>query len=87
MAIFILFPAENLLVGSNIRLFEVDVFAFNAKTSTYRRCMRMLKKKRLMGLIFFFIGIGMIIQFMMPGWGFLIAAAMVILGFWYVFVC
>ncbi|MCL1884754.1 MAG: hypothetical protein FWF81_13505 [Defluviitaleaceae bacterium] len=45
----------------------------------------MLKKKRLMGLIFFFIGVGMIIQYMMPGWGFLIAAALVIMGFWYVF--
>ena len=46
----------------------------------------MFRRKRLMGLIFFFIGIGMIVQFMMPGWGFLIASALIILGFWYVFV-
>ena len=45
----------------------------------------MFMKKRLMGLIFFFIGVGMIIQFMMPGWGFLIAAALIIMGFWHVF--
>ncbi|MCL2216569.1 MAG: hypothetical protein FWB91_06055 [Defluviitaleaceae bacterium] len=45
----------------------------------------MLRKKRLMGLIFFFLGVGMIIQFMMPGWGFLIASALVIMGFWHVF--
>jgi hypothetical protein len=44
------------------------------------------RRKRLMGLILFFIGIGMIVQFMMPTWGFLIAAALIILGFWYVFV-
>jgi hypothetical protein len=47
--------------------------------------MKMCRKKRLLGLIFFFVGVGMIIQFMMPGWGFLIASALVILGFWYVF--
>ena len=46
----------------------------------------MLRKKRLMGIIFFFVGTGMIIQYMMPGWGFLIAMALIILGFWYVFV-
>ncbi len=45
----------------------------------------MLKRKRLMGMIFFFIGIGMIIQYMMPGWGFLFATALIVLGFWYVF--
>lgn len=45
----------------------------------------MFMKKRLMGLICFFIGIGMIIQFMMPGWGFLIAAALIVMGFWHVF--
>jgi len=50
-----------------------------------RRCVGMLRKKRLMGLIFFFVGVGMIIQYMMPGWGFLLAAALIILGFWYVF--
>jgi len=45
----------------------------------------MLRNKRLMGMIFFFMGVGMIIQHMMPSWGFLIATAMVILGFWYIF--
>ena len=46
----------------------------------------MCRKKRLMGLIFFFVGVGMIVQFMMPGWGFLIASALIIMGFWHVFV-
>ena len=46
----------------------------------------MFRKKRLMGLICFFIGVGMIVQFMMPGWGFLIASALIIMGFWHVFV-
>jgi len=46
----------------------------------------MFRKKRLMGLIFFFVGVGMIVQFMMPGWGFLIASALIIMGFWHVFV-
>jgi hypothetical protein len=46
----------------------------------------MLRKTRLLGTIFFFIGVGMIIQFMMPGWGFLLAMAFIVLGFWYVFV-
>ena len=45
----------------------------------------MFMKKRLIGLISFFIGVGMIIQFMMPTWGFLIAAALIVIGFWYVF--
>ncbi|MCL2577949.1 MAG: hypothetical protein FWE27_07865 [Defluviitaleaceae bacterium] len=45
----------------------------------------MLRKKRLMGMIFFFVGVGMVIQYMMPGWGFLLAAALIILGFWHVF--
>jgi len=45
----------------------------------------MLRNKRLMGLIFFFLGVGMIVQFMMPGWGFLMASALIIMGFWYVF--
>jgi hypothetical protein len=42
----------------------------------------MLRRKRLMGIIFFFVGTGMIIQFMMPGWGFLLAMALIVLGFW-----
>ena len=45
----------------------------------------MLCKKRLMGLVFFFIGVGMIVQVMMPTWGFIVAGALIILGFWYVF--
>ncbi|MCL2570836.1 MAG: hypothetical protein FWE11_00385 [Defluviitaleaceae bacterium] len=45
----------------------------------------MFRKKRLIGLICFFVGVGMIIQFMMPTWGFLLAAALIIMGFWYVF--
>jgi hypothetical protein len=45
----------------------------------------MFRKKRLLGLIFFFVGVGMVIQYMMPGWGFLLACALIILGFWYVF--
>jgi len=45
----------------------------------------MFRRKRLTGLICFFIGVGMIVQFMMPAWGFLIASALIILGFWYVF--
>ncbi|MCL2841777.1 MAG: hypothetical protein FWE05_13535 [Defluviitaleaceae bacterium] len=45
----------------------------------------MWRKKRLMGMIFFFLGVGMILQFMMPAWGFLMALALVMLGFWYVF--
>jgi len=45
----------------------------------------MFMKKRLMGLIFFFVGIGMIVQLMMPTWGFLIAAALIVMGFWHVF--
>ena len=45
----------------------------------------MFMKKRLIGLIFFFIGIGMIVQFMMPTWGFIIAAALIVMGFWHVF--
>jgi len=45
----------------------------------------MFRKKRLIGLILFFLGIGMIIQFMMPTWGFLLAAALIIAGFWHVF--
>ena len=55
------------------------------KNSTCRGGGDMLMKKRLIGLVFFFVGIGMIIQFMMPTWGFLIAAALIIMGFWYVF--
>jgi hypothetical protein len=45
----------------------------------------MFKRKRLTGMILFFIGTGMLLQFMMPAWGFLLAAAFIILGFWYVF--
>ena len=45
----------------------------------------MTRKKRLMGLILFFVGVGMIIQFMMPAWGFLFASGLLIMGFWYVF--
>ena len=45
----------------------------------------MFRRKRLMGLVLFFIGVGMIMQFMMPTWGFVVAGALVILGFWYVF--
>jgi hypothetical protein len=45
----------------------------------------MFRKRRLCGMIFFFIGLGMILQFMMPAWGFLFAMALIILGFWYVF--
>ena len=46
---------------------------------------KVTRRRRLMGLIFFFIGVGMIVQFMMPTWGFIIASALIILGFWYVF--
>ncbi|MCL2373227.1 MAG: hypothetical protein FWC78_07470 [Defluviitaleaceae bacterium] len=45
----------------------------------------MFRRKRLLGMIFFFIGIGMIVQFMMPGWGFLFATGLIIMGFWHVF--
>ncbi|MCL2188647.1 MAG: hypothetical protein FWC16_04915 [Defluviitaleaceae bacterium] len=45
------------------------------------------RRRRLLGFVLFFIGVGMIVQFMMPTWGFIIAAALIILGFWYVFVC
>ena len=54
-------------------------------SSRYGITARTLRYYEDMGLIFFFIGIGMIIQFMMPTWGFLIAAALIVLGFWYVF--
>jgi len=47
--------------------------------------LNMLRNKRLMGLILFFVGVGMIVQFMMPGWGFLLASALIIMGFWHVF--
>jgi len=50
-----------------------------------RRHFKMVHKKRLKGLVLFFVGVGMVIQFMMPGWGFLIAAALIIAGFWCVF--
>jgi hypothetical protein len=43
------------------------------------------RKRRLLGLILFFIGVGMIVQFMMPTWGFILASALIIIGFWYVF--
>jgi len=52
---------------------------------TFKGAAGMFRKKRLIGLILFFIGVGMIVQFMMPGWGFLIASALIIMGFWYVF--
>jgi hypothetical protein len=42
-------------------------------------------KNKTRGLVLFFIGVGMFIQFMMPGWGFIIAAALCIAGFWMVF--
>jgi len=44
-----------------------------------------LRKKRTLGMICFFVGFGMLLQFLMPGWGFLIATALLILGFWCVF--
>ena len=38
------------------------------------------------GLVLFCIGIGMIIQLLMPpAWGFLLAAGLVIVGFWIAF--
>jgi hypothetical protein len=42
-------------------------------------------KKKMRGACAFFIGVGMILQFMMPAWGFLVAAGLCILGFWLVF--
>jgi len=45
----------------------------------------MCRRKRLLGLILFFIGVGMIVQFMMPTWGFIIAGLLIVAGFWYVF--
>lgn len=45
----------------------------------------MRRKKGMLGAVLFFLGVGMVLQLMMPVWGFLIAAALIILGFWYVF--
>jgi len=61
------------------------VCTYNVANDDAGEVYSMFRKKRLMGLILFFVGIGMIVQFMMPGWGFLLASALIIMGFWYVF--
>ncbi|MCL1878075.1 MAG: hypothetical protein FWF80_04390 [Defluviitaleaceae bacterium] len=42
-------------------------------------------KRQTLGVIFFFIGVGMFLQFLMPWWGFLLASAFIVLGFWFAY--
>jgi hypothetical protein len=45
----------------------------------------MLKRKRFMGMVFFFMGIGMVFSYLMPAWGYILACMLIVAGFWYVF--
>jgi hypothetical protein len=45
----------------------------------------MLKRRRFTGMVFFFMGIGMIFAYLMPGWGYILAFMLIVAGSWLVF--
>jgi hypothetical protein len=42
--------------------------------------------KRVLGLALFSMGTGVLLVLLIPGWGFVLAALLVLIGFWYLVV-
>ncbi len=45
----------------------------------------MLRRRRVMGMVFFFVGVGMVFAYLMPAWGYIVAFMLIVAGFWQVF--
>ncbi len=43
--------------------------------------------KRIFGIVFMSMGCGMLVVLIIPGWGFLLAALLVVIGFWMLYMC
>ena len=48
---------------------------------------RRVQGKKIAGLVMLSMGIGMLSVILLPGWGFLFAAFLVVFGFWNLFMC
>ncbi len=47
----------------------------------------MFLMRRICGIVLISMGTGMLIVLVVPGWGFIFAAVMVIVGYWALFMC
>jgi hypothetical protein len=43
--------------------------------------------RRMLGVILMSMGVGMLLVLIVPGWGFILATLLIVLGYWIMFMC
>jgi hypothetical protein len=56
-------------------------------TCMNRRADRVIHLRRLSGVVSMSMGFGMLLVLLLPAWGFLLAALLLVTGFWRLFIC